>query len=235
MTRSTHAKMLLDAAREIYYQNLPNPATEIIFTVEHLPHDEKGMVDAVTSITVSSNKGGVYMALKDEVKNLINIMAYEIRNIYEVSGPVSDIKSVIEKMGGSVVEDSSIDIFSDGRLRKTGPESFEIEVSPCQTEERRNIAIAHKLGHLFLHMGFQTNKERWVNQNIESYFNTDISEMLYQRNEFADAFLMPKEEYHKVLEAFSYGCLVDTAAIAGHFNVPIDLAASRGRSLGWLE
>lgn len=175
------------------------------------------------------------MALNSQINTLINEMADAVRKLYGINGPITDICSVVNIMGGRVVEDSSIDGFSDGRIKKTGEGSFEIAISPFQSEERKNFTIAHELGHLFLHMGFRTNSERWNAQNNVTYYRNGNSESEYQANEFAAAFLMPQKEYRQIMEQNTHGNLVDTSAVARHFNVSIDAAANRGKWLGYLR
>lgn len=162
-------------------------------------------------------------------------MADAVRDVYSIKGPISDIDQVVQKMGGIVREDFSLDGFSDGRVRKLENGGFEITVSPYQTVERRNFTIAHELGHLFLHMGFMTDEERWEAQNNISYYRSGNSELEYQSNEFAAAFLMPKAEYKEVMDENTDGNLVKTSKVAEYFHVSIDAAANRGKWLGYLR
>lgn len=180
-------------------------------------------------------KGGVDMALSFQIKALINKMADAVRNLYDIKGPIANIDNVVRIMGGNVIEDPSIDGFSDGRIKKTGEESFEIMVSPFQSEERRNFTIAHELGHLFLHMGYKNNRERWNAQNNIAYYRNGNTELEYQSNEFAAAFLMPEEDYKLVMDQYTEGNMVDTSAVARYFHVSIDAAANRGKWLGYLR
>lgn len=175
------------------------------------------------------------MALNNEIKNLIDAMTQEVIKIYNIQIPITNIDNVVRSMGGKVVEDSSIDKFSDGKIKKSGSDAFIIEVSPYQTEERRNFTIAHELGHLFLHMGFQTNEQRWKKQDNISYYRNGNSEREYQSNEFAAAFLMPQDEYKKIMNQYTNGSLVNTAEIARYFHVSVSAAANRGKWLGYLK
>ena len=137
-------------------------------------------------------------------------------------------------MGGRVVEDYLLDGFSDGKIRKLGEDNFEISVSPFQSNERRNFTIAHELGHLFLNMGFETNDAKWTAQNVEYYRNGN-SDLEYQANEFAAAFLMPKDEYIKIMDENTVGDMVNTTRIAEYFHVSTEAAANRGKWLGYLK
>lgn len=175
------------------------------------------------------------MGLNFQIKQLINEMAYLVRKIYNIDGPITDIDDIVNQMGGIIVEDSSLGGLSDGRIRKLSENSFEIRVSPFQTEERRNFTIAHELGHLFLHMGFRTDEDRWRAQNNVAYDRNGNSESEFQSNEFAAAFLMPQKEYKQILDCYTNGNLVNTSEVARYFHVSIDAAANRGKWLGYLK
>lgn len=175
------------------------------------------------------------MALNYKMKELIDAMTQEVINIYDIQIPITNIDEVVRSMGGTVKEDPTIDSFSDGKIRKSGSDSFIIKVSPYQTEERRNFTIAHELGHLFLHMGFQTNEQRWKKQDYISYYRNGNSELEYQSNEFAAAFLMPQDEYKRVMDEHTDGSLVNTAELARYFHVSVSAAANRGKWLGYLK
>lgn len=174
------------------------------------------------------------MALKYELRKVINEIAELVRKVYNVDGPVSDIDSIVNRMGGRIIEDPTIDDFSDGQIRKISDREFEIIVSPFQSLERRNFTIAHELGHLFLHMGFMTDADKWRNQSEEVYYRNGNSELEYQANEFAAAFLMPRKDYKDELDEHTEGNMVNTEEIARHFCVSIDAAANRGKWLGYL-
>ena len=175
------------------------------------------------------------MALNSEVKTLINDMADTIHKLYDIRTPISDIDQVVESIGGTVVENELLTGFSDGKIKKTGPDSFSIEISPFQTEERKNFTIAHELGHLFLHMGFQSNEKKWRAQDDVKYYRTGNSTSEYQANEFAAAFLMPRKEYKRIMDKYTKGNIVNTSEVAKYFHVSVDAAANRGKWLGYLE
>ena len=131
---------------------------------------------------------------------MIDKITEYVRKEYKIIGPISDIEGIVVSMGGIIVEKTAIDDLSDIWIRKSGKESFEIFLPPVQiswTIERRNFMIAHELGHLFLHMGFRINDDKWNNQMKGFYRNND-AETNYQANEFAKAFLMPEEEYGEI-------------------------------------
>ena len=187
------------------------------------------------SIWKSNDKRVVKMDVKTRI--MIDKITEYVRKEYKIIGPISDIESIVVSMGGIIVEKTAIDDLSDIWIRKSGKESFEIFLPPVQiswTIERRNFMIAHELGHLFLHMGFRINDDKWNNQMKGFYRNND-AETNYQANEFAKAFLMPEEEYGEILNRYTKGNRVNIKEVANHFHVAINIAASRGQLLGYFE
>lgn len=172
-----------------------------------------------------------YDVLKPTLKVMINSLAEDILNVYDISVPIQNIGDIVEILGGTIQKETS---FSDGAVEKEG-DGFRIIVSPYQDEKRERFTIAHELGHLFLHMGYRTNKELWARQENNIYHRIGSSEKEYQANEFAAAFLMPASEYLTVLKRIADGNVVDTSKIAEYFNVSVEAASNRGKFLGYLR
>lgn len=176
------------------------------------------------------------MPLSNDEREIINDMALKVRELYNIDDAINDIDEIVRSMSGEIMEDPSINIFSDGNICKNGNGSFIITVSPNQSTARRNFTIAHELGHLFLHMGFETDGDLWKSQKSDvTYHRAGQSHPEYQANEFAAAFLMPKSLYKDVMFKNIKGNYVDIAAVADYFHVSIDAAANRGKWLGYLE
>lgn len=175
------------------------------------------------------------MSLDSETKEIVAAMAKEVIKIYDIRFPINSIDDVVRSMGGVVMEDSSLDGIYNGRIIKSGQDGFIIVVPPFLKKSYRNLNVAHELGHLFLHMGFQTNKERWDAQSrIRYYYNDNIGREC-QASAFADALLMPEEKYRKILKHNTEGSLVHTDKIARYFRVPVSAASNRGKDLGYLK
>lgn len=174
------------------------------------------------------------MVPNTELRNVINDITEIIRKKFNVKTPV-DIDVVIENMGGTLVEDPNLDSFADGKIRKVSERGFEIVIPPHQSPQRRKFTIAHELGHLFLHMGYMTNIKIWEEQDNYVFYRNGNSKMERQANEFAAAFLMPKEEYEEIMNKCSDGKMVHTSEIAKYFDVSVDTASNRGKWLGLLE
>ena len=164
----------------------------------------------------------------------IDNLAEVIIKAYGITIPIHNIDAVVKRMGGSVNEQIGLDDLYDGTIRKTGHDSFSIVISPFQSQQRKAFTVAHELGHLFLHMGFQIDPVVWENQDDTVYRRFGSSEQEYQANEFAAALLMPRKEYLEVLQHNIQNGRVDISAVARYFHVSNAAAGNRGRFLGYL-
>lgn len=165
-----------------------------------------------------------------EVQYLINNIAEEIIQAFDIAIPISDIDEVVQKLGGSIQVDSRL---FECKVVKRG-KSFRIILPLFQNEEYRRFAVAQELGHLFLHMGYLTSTKLWDKQLDNTRFGLSTAEQAYQSNEFAMAFLMPRTAYKKILEENTVGNKVKTKDIAEYFGVKIAIASLRGKKLGYL-
>ncbi|WP_285823979.1 ImmA/IrrE family metallo-endopeptidase [Schaedlerella arabinosiphila] len=176
------------------------------------------------------------MAMVDyEMRKLIGDLTKDVIKAYNIVTPITDIERVVRTIGGGIRLDWSLGAYSDGSIRKSSDNSFEIAVSPLQPTTRKNFTIAHELGHLFLHMGYQIDDELWNQQDERVYFREGNSNMEYEANEFAAALLMPEDEYRKIMDLHTEGDLVDTGEIAKYFHVSVNAASNRGKWLGYLS
>lgn len=141
-----------------------------------------------------------------------------------------------QELGGRIVEQPGLDQLYDGTIKKVGDNSFEIAIFPYQCDEIRNFAIAHELGHLFLHMGYLVSKGTWDQQsNSHQFTRFGANEHENQANEFAAALLMPQKEFEGKIEEYSSGNFVNMARVANYFHVSISAATNHGRLLGYLK
>ena len=167
-------------------------------------------------------------------QNYINELAEQVVSAYDICIPILNITTVVEKIGGKIVEIEDLDDLCDGTVRKDGIASFCIAVAPHQPPLWKTFTVAHELGHLFLHMGFRTSWKLWNAQSESVYRHFGSSAQENQANEFASALLMPKEQYGQVIKEIAKEDCVDMTAVAEHFNVSLAAAISRGRRLGYL-
>lgn len=168
------------------------------------------------------------------MEKLIEDLTRDIRKTYNIPVPVTDINPIVQKIGGTIIQDPELGMYSDARIRKSGMESFEISVPLQQPEILRNITVARELGHLFLHMRYEIDEGLWNLQTEDDCFKTD-SETEQEAEEFAIALLMPKKKYVEIMNRYADGNSVDIARIAGYFQVPMNAVLTRGKSLGYLK
>ena len=167
-------------------------------------------------------------------RKYISELAQCVMNAYDIKPPIKDMNSLVHQLGGIIEEKIDFDDLCDGTIQKSGPNNFIITISPFQNEKRKNFTIAHELGHLFLHMGFMTDRKLWSTQDEMVYERFGTSEQEYQANEFAATLLMPADEYKNIVDRYSKDNKVNMSKVAEYFNVSLSAAITRGRFLGYL-
>ena len=177
--------------------------------------------------------------MDNELRKMINEFAEAILTHFKITTPISDMEEVVSRLGGLLREEEGIGLYSDGRIQKVIDEDsdidFVITVPMNQSINRKNFTVAHELGHLFLHMGYMTNQELWQKANNKVFNRSGNSESEIQANEFAAAFLMPRQEYKEIMDMNSEGNTVFIGKVADYFKVSIDAASYRGKWLGYLQ
>ena len=135
------------------------------------------------------------------IKNLINNISQEIIDIFKIEMPIKNIDAVVEVLGGSIQTDTKL--YNSGILKMGN--RFVIILPMFTNERHRRFAIAQQLGHLYLHMS-RGDMEHWNRLKDNTLYEpTDIKE-IYQANEFATAFLMPKNHcWHTLSSLHSSG------------------------------
>jgi len=170
-----------------------------------------------------------------ERREAIYSFAEKIRKVLELGVPV-DLCQVIESLGGEIWEEE-LDRDISGKINKVD-EKFMITLNSLHPDNRKNFTLAHELGHLFLHMGYITDPEKWANINeyVDSpYYRIGYSEEEYEANQFAGALLMPRDEYKKFLDANGDGNRINISKISRYFNVSDEAALTRGKWLGFFR
>lgn len=172
--------------------------------------------------------------MTETLRTKINELANTVLLCYGVSTPITDIAKEIQKLGGTIKEDYKLGIYDDGKIEKQD-DSFAIIIPANLSDSNKNFTVAHALGHLFLHMGYKTNEELWKSCKNGVYNKHDTPELEFQANEFATAFLMPEEQYLQIMRENTEKREINISKIAEYFNVHIDHASFRGKSLGYLQ
>jgi Zn-dependent peptidase ImmA (M78 family) len=165
-------------------------------------------------------------------RNYINQIASRLISALHIEIPIISLEGVVSRLGGEIVEKKALVDVHDGTIKKTSENSFEIVISPYQSEERRKFTIAHELGHLFLHMGYLLDSDLWSGQDDKIYKYFGTAEEEYQANVFASALLMPREEFEKTVSELAEGSRVDVQQVADYFMVSVSAAKNRGYFLG---
>ena len=165
-------------------------------------------------------------------RNYINQIASRLISALHIEIPIISLEGVVSQLGGKIVENKALDDAYDGTIKKTSENSFEIAISPYQSERRKKFTIAHELGHLFLHMGYLLDPDLWNVQDEKIYRRFGTNEEEYQANEFAAALLMPREEFEKTVSELAEGSRIDVQQVADHFKVSVSAAKNRGYFLG---
>ncbi|OSM06746.1 ImmA/IrrE family metallo-endopeptidase [Magnetofaba australis] len=176
--------------------------------------------------------------MDEHKRQIINEMADDIRESLGLSVPV-DVRQAVAKLQGEIRELGFKEMAYEATVHKSDEWGFRINLREGVSEVRERFSIAHELGHLFLHMGFGVNWEKW--NTIEQGDNSvrtryGATEAEYEANEFAGAFLMPQAQYLEVFDQHTDAeQRVDIKRVAQHFGVSEPAARLRGRWLGVLE
>ena len=126
----------------------------------------------------------------------LETIAKLIYSIYDIKAPIEDMNLIINRIGGTVEEISGM----SSQIRKSEENGFRIGIPTYVSKVTRNIMAARELGHLFLHMGFLTDSEKWNSLDHKCYYSKSSieDEHIY---EFAEAFLMPGDEFRSFVLA----------------------------------
>lgn len=163
----------------------------------------------------------------------IHELADAVREALELSPPV-DVAKAVKHLGGELKYDLHETDDIEAMVAKTR-HGFLIRLRQNQRTARHKFSIAHELGHLFLHMGYLVDPQKW--DAITDYkdsvrFRYGYSAEEIEAHEFAGALLMPKEEFLRRAQTQYKGGVYNLSAISSHFGVSVDAARTRGRWLG---
>ncbi len=158
-------------------------------------------------------------------RDRINRLASKISDILEIETPVN-LYDVINKLEGEIQE---VDFIENGHEAKVENKKgyFLIKINKNIDSKRKRFSIAHELGHLFYHMKYLIDDQVWGQFEGQSMYRYGTEEPEVEANEFAAAFLMPKNKFENLF--YAKKTLKD---IAEHFEVSEAAALNRGRHLG---
>lgn len=170
-------------------------------------------------------------------RETINKVAEVVLKYLKYEKPAYDPYNAVKQLNGEIRDDIT-DECEDAFIEKSNnaDSKFIIHLNKNKPFSRTRFSIAHELGHLFLHMGYMT--EKWDNAETfkdsiyyRSFYRKDenYSQEETEANEFAAAFLMPKEQFKNSLLKNAF----DIEATALEFQVSIEAAKNRARNLGY--
>jgi Zn-dependent peptidase ImmA (M78 family) len=163
----------------------------------------------------------------------IDQLADVIRKACKLGIPV-DVEKAVQRLNGKIkLIKSSVEY--EAKIEKTTKDAFVISVVEGYYGPREKFSMAHELGHLFLHMGYLIDNEKW--ESVGTY--TDAVHYRFghnhqenEANEFAAAFLMPEAEFRWIASNNFHEGKYSLIPIADHFKVSSEAARNRGR---WLN
>lgn len=164
-----------------------------------------------------------------EQKRMIHLIAEDVADLYNVQIPERNIHAVVHQMGGEII---LADKQMDNEYIQKSCYGFRIIMHPQKDWRRFLFQTARQIGHLFLHMGYQTNLSIWNSYKPDIPFMSKTAEQEFHANEFASAFLMPEHKFKSVAEMHCTDGNVDTKKVAEYFGVTVSAASMRGKSLG---
>ncbi|MEM5008350.1 ImmA/IrrE family metallo-endopeptidase [Priestia megaterium] len=171
--------------------------------------------------------------MNNERRAYIAEVANTIREAMEINYPV-DLEKLVENLGGKLSYENYLEENMEAMITKKD-NSFEITIDRNKAEKRRRFSIAHEIGHLFLHMGYLVNPEKWNNSNeyVDSvYYRFGYSIEESEANEFAACLLMPANEFRKVAYNNLDNGQFNIQPIADYFDVSQEAAINRGKFIG---
>ena len=163
---------------------------------------------------------------------MVNDMADQVRNIYNIEIPIANLEDVVSKIGGIVKYDARCCGYVEKNYKL-----FTIHVADNSDFRIKNFSIAQQLGKMFLFTDFVLDRKDTFG---EDYIISDIrylqKDPVNWTNEFAGALFMPKAQFIRVAkENVDSNNRVAHKVLAEHFNVTYSTASWRGKRLGIFE
>lgn len=122
----------------------------------------------------------------------------------------------------------NLDLIYKGKIERNSSNNTSIHIKHYKDERERRFAIAHQLGHYFLHYDEEDYKDSTFFRGLE-YSNEEL-----EANEFAVSILMPEVDYRQFANKHAYDSTsnsYDAEKVAKHFKVPVEAAIYRGERL----
>ena len=164
---------------------------------------------------------------------LIDQLAYELREALHIETPINNIDEIVEYLGGTVIEDSYKHMMIG--IEKTSNKTFNLYIPEDKVKGNRMFYVAQQLGRFFLHTNYLANDGEYEKSDKFVFKNNDDFDGVFEENYFSGAFIMPYDEYEEQIFKNCEGNTVYTNKVAEHFGVSTSAASWRGKQLGLLK
>lgn len=169
----------------------------------------------------------------DQIEHIAETIRYKYASVRRM-GKALDAKALATHIGGRIEQTKFVDIGAE-TMRIHGAKqaqdgcweriSFSIRVSETDSPCRQNFAVAHALGHLYLHYLKAPEDERSASFYRISHVDGGTKET--EANLFTGALLMPRKEYSETYQLLEG----DLVRIAETFHVSVPAAEIRASVL----
>lgn len=167
--------------------------------------------------------------MNTDIRNKINSLVRTIQDVYHIVTPIGDIEHVVHVLGGSIWGDYTV---SGSVIEKIG-DYFRIIIDRDNYNSYRGrFIIAVELGHLFLHMGYKIDYDRWSSISDGRYVRLWDSEEYSLAYEFASSFLMPVGLFYSRVGKETHDGVVDIPKLSNYFQVNELSILNRMKTLG---
>lgn len=157
----------------------------------------------------------------------ITQLAHNVLTACYMTAPIN-AADVVTRLGGRLLPLTGD---YDARIHNLGERAFSIEIDRLYP-----FPIAVEIGHLFLHMGYMINPEKWAritSYTDSPYYRHGYSQEDHEARKFASALTMPEEEFRSAFNCESvHGLRHAILRTAEFFRVPEREARIRGKALG---
>lgn len=165
----------------------------------------------------------------DQIEHIAETLQYKYASVCE-TGEALDAKALASYIGGKIEQTKFIDIGAETMLIHAATQaqdgrwesvSFTIRLSETDSPYRQNFAVAHELGHLYLHYLKAPKDERKTRFQRISHIEGGKQET--EATLFAGALLMPRKEYSETYQLLEG----DLSRLAETFHVSVPAAEIR--------
>ncbi len=161
------------------------------------------------------------------------------KNKHELKFPY-DLENFVRSLNGEIQNNENLEAGVYGSIEKISDKKFKISINPLVfSAQERTFTIAHEIGHLILHMGYDIDPKKW--ENIDSYKDSPYYRFGYSQeedeaDEFARNFLMPESEVQNFIQEMSNRSgQVLVSDVAEKFSVPNKQVLIRVKELGIID